>query len=93
MIICFYLYYFRGWNDYFWSPEDLVSNITNDQKVLGSLPLLEWYIQQIGEYRKKNGIQLVDDIFNCFQLSWFFDYFQSLMFISTLKEKTLRLKM
>jgi hypothetical protein len=50
-----------GWCEYMFSPADGCSD-GPDRKAHGDLPMLEWYIQQLGQYKQKYGIQLVDVI-------------------------------
>jgi len=50
-----------GWCEYMFSSADSCT-VGDDRKAHGDLPLLEWYIQQIGQYRAQTGIQLVDVI-------------------------------
>lgn len=48
-----------GWCDLFGSAAD---NCTTgpDRAAHGDMPLLEWYLKQVGEYEKANGVRLVD---------------------------------
>jgi len=50
-----------GWCEYMYSPADNCAD-GPDRKAHGDLPLLAWYIQQIGLYKQKYGVQLVDVI-------------------------------
>lgn len=51
----------RGWCEYMFSAADGCSD-GPDRKAHGDLPQLQWYIQQIGQYKQRTGVQLVDDI-------------------------------
>jgi hypothetical protein len=50
-----------GWCEYMFSPRDGCSS-GPDRQAHGDIPLLQWYIQQVGAYRTKFNIQLVDVI-------------------------------
>jgi len=50
-----------GWCAYMYSPKDGCTD-GPDRKAHGDLPLIQWYIQQITDYQKQNGVQLVDVI-------------------------------
>jgi len=52
---------FWGWCPYLFSPADNCADGPDRQKH-GDLPLLEWYIDQIGKYKAATGVQLVDVI-------------------------------
>jgi hypothetical protein len=50
-----------GWCEYMYSPADNCQDGA-DRKAHGDLPMLAWYIQQLGLYKQKYGVQLVDVI-------------------------------
>jgi len=50
-----------GWCEYMFSPLDGCSAGADRQKH-GNVPLLQWYIQQVGNYKAKYNTQLVDVI-------------------------------
>jgi len=50
-----------GWCEYMYSPADNCQD-GPDRKAHGDLPMLAWYIQQLGLYKQKYGVQLVDVI-------------------------------
>ena len=57
-----------GWTEYFYSGLDaqLIGqgkgswNAPPDQAAHGKVPLTKWYLQQLADYEKKNGVRLVD---------------------------------
>jgi hypothetical protein len=50
-----------GWCEYMFSPRDGCSTGA-DRQAHGDIPLLQWYIQQVGLYKSKYNVQLVDVI-------------------------------
>jgi hypothetical protein len=52
---------FWGWCAYMYSPADGCSD-GPDRQAHGDLPFLEWYTKQVGDYRTKNNVELVNVI-------------------------------
>jgi len=50
-----------GWCSYMYSPLDNCADGA-DRKAHGDLPLIQWYMQQVANYQKSKGVQLVDVI-------------------------------
>jgi len=48
-----------GYCAYMFSPKDGCADGA-DRKAHGDLPLIQWYIQQVADYKKANNVQLVD---------------------------------
>jgi len=50
-----------GWCSYMYSPLDNCADGA-DRKAHGDLPIIQWYMQQVANYQKAKGVQLVDVI-------------------------------
>ena len=52
-----------GWSQYLYSQKDMKTGgptLRPDRRMHGDVPLIPWYLKQLGDYEKKNKVRLVD---------------------------------
>lgn len=51
---------FGGWWGFFDSTKDTAASTDADRQAHGNQPIIEWYLDQLAAYEKKNGVRLLD---------------------------------